>query len=69
MPDDLDSRIVALAERTMRIRAHCAGEDATRIYLVMPFLELLGYDAGDPSVIVPEPDEEINFAIIADGEP
>lgn len=69
MPDDFQSRFVAFAERTMRIKAHCAGEDATRIYLVMPFLELLGYDAGDPSVIVPEHHDAINFAILVDGEP
>ncbi len=69
MPDDFESRFVAFAERTMRIKAHCAGDDATRIYLVMPFLELLGYDAGDPSVIVPEHLEAINFAILVDGEP
>lgn len=69
MVDDFESRIVALAERTIRIKAHCAGDDATRIYLVMPFLELLGYDAGDPSVIVPEPDDEIGFAVLADGQP
>lgn len=69
MPDDFESRFIAFAERTMRIKAHCAGEDATRIYLVMPFLELLGYDAGDPSVIVPEHRDAINFAILVDGEP
>jgi predicted type IV restriction endonuclease len=66
MPDDFESRFVAFAERTMRIRAHCAGDDATRIYLVMPFLELLGYDAGDPSVIVPEHEDGINFAVMVD---
>jgi predicted type IV restriction endonuclease len=69
MADDLEARLAALAERTMRIRAHCAGEDATRIYLVMPFLELLGYDAGDPSVIVPEHEDGINFAVLVDGRP
>jgi len=69
MPKDFASRFVAFAERTMRIKTHCAGEDATRIYLVMPFLELLDYDAGDPSVIVPEHEDAINFAILVDGEP
>jgi predicted type IV restriction endonuclease len=69
MPDEFEHRLVAFAERTMRIKAHCAGEDATRIYLVMPFLELLGYDVGDPSVIVPEHEDLINFAVMVDRRP
>lgn len=69
MSQDFESRFVALAERTMRIQAHCAREDAARIYLVMPFLELLGYDAGDPSVIVPEHEGAIDFAVMIGDEP
>jgi predicted type IV restriction endonuclease len=69
MPEDFETKLVAIAERTMRIKAHCVGEDATRIYLVMPFIELLGYDAGDPAVIVPEFEERIGFAIMVDGQP
>lgn len=70
MPSDFKARVIAFAERTMRIKAHCTGEDATRIYLVMPFIELLGYDAGDPSVIVPAAEDAINFAILnGGGEP
>jgi predicted type IV restriction endonuclease len=66
MPDEFHTRLVAFAERTMRIKAHCAGEDATRIYLVMPFLELLGYDAGDPSIIVPEHESSVSLAVFVD---
>ncbi len=69
MPEDFEKRLLAFAERTMRIKAHCAGEDATRIYLVMPFLELLGYDAGDPSVIVPDHEDGIDFAVMVDRRP
>jgi hypothetical protein len=69
MPDEFESRLLAFAERAKRIKAHCAGEDATRIYLVLPFVELLGYDVGDPSTIVPEHEDAINFAIMIDGQP
>ena len=69
MPVEFEARLSAFAERAMRIVSHCASEEATRIYLVMPFLELLGYDAGDPSVIIPEHESSIDFAIMVDGKP
>ena len=69
MPVDFEARLAAFAERAMRIISHCASEEATRIYLVMPFLELMGYDAGDPAIIVPEHEGRIDFAIMVDGVP
>ena len=69
MPVEFEARLSAFAERAMRIVNYCASEEATRIYLVMPFLELLGYDAGDPSVIIPEHERSIDFAIMVDGKP
>ena len=69
MPDNFEVQLSAFAERAMRIRSHCASEEATRIYLVMPFLKLMGYDAGDPSVIVPEHDDSIDFAVMVRGVP
>ncbi len=69
MPVEFEARLSAFAERAMRIVTHCASEEATRIYLVMPFLELLGYDAGDPSVIVPEHENSIDYAIMVSGKP
>ena len=64
MPEDFVVRLVELAERTMRIKSHCANEDATRIYLVMPFFELLGYDAGDPSVARPGPNIDSDLELM-----
>lgn len=69
MPDNFEVQLSAFAERAMRIVSHCGSEEATRIYLVMPFLELLGYDARDPSVLVPEHDGSIDFAVMVDGVP
>lgn len=69
MPDNFEAQLSAFAQRAMRIVSHCASEEATRIYLVMPFLELMGYDAGDPSVLVPEHDGRIDFALMLNGVP
>jgi predicted type IV restriction endonuclease len=69
MPDSFEIQLSAFAKRAMRIVSHCASEEATRIYLVMPFFELLGYDAGDPSVLVPAHDGTIDFTLLVDGSP
>lgn len=69
MPDNFEIQLSAFAKRAMRILSHCASEEAARIYLVMPFLELMGYDARDPSVLVPANDGTIDFTVMVNGVP
>jgi predicted type IV restriction endonuclease len=69
MPTEFEARLVAFSKRAMRIASHCASDEAAKIYLVMPFLELLGYDAGDPSTIVPDHEGAIDFTIMVAGVP
>jgi hypothetical protein len=51
----------------------CTNEESTKLYLVLPFLGLLGYDYTNPYEVYPEhaaaPDCNVDFAILSDGRP
>lgn len=72
-----EDQLIGFASKISRIKVHCQSEESTKIYLVVPFLALLGYDASDPSIVVPEHDADVHpggsrkvdFAIIQNGEP
>lgn len=52
-------------------------EEATKLALIVPFLKALGYDASDPTSVVPEftadvgikKGEKVDYAILKDGKP
>jgi hypothetical protein len=73
MSDIFETQLVAFAKKASRSKTHCTSEESTKIYLVVPFLALLGYDASDPAVLVPELGFEgtgaVDFAIMLDSEP
>lgn len=56
---------------------HTRTEEATKTALVMPFLQVLGYDVFDPREVVPEyvadvglkRGEKVDYAVLKDGEP
>ena len=48
-------QLIAFANTAILRVAKCANEEQTKLYLVIPFLHLLGYDAGDPSQVVANP--------------
>ena len=60
----------------MRI-AQCANEEQTKLYLVLPFLRLLGYDALDPSQVIAKSSADfsekyknrVDFLLMANGIP
>lgn len=74
---DLTKKIAALADRIESLKESVATEEATKHSFVMPFLQMLGYDIFDPTVIVPEyiadtgkrKHEKVDYAILSDGEP
>jgi len=74
---DLTKKIPMLAERIESLKESVATEEATKHSFVMPFLQMLGYDVFDPTVIVPEyiadtgkrKHEKVDYAILSDGEP
>ena len=75
--NSFQAQLIGFASKASRIKVHCQSEESTKIYLVVPFLALLGYDASDPSIVVPEHDADlhpggnrkVDFAIIQDGQP
>lgn len=70
-------RLEALAERVEANKGKLATEEAAKNALVMPFIQALGYDVFDPTVVVPEftadvgikKGEKVDYAILRDGDP
>ena len=70
-----------LAEQIKKRQAHVKGEEATKQALVLPFLQVLGFDIYDPTEVKPEyiadfakkksggQFEKIDYAITLKGEP
>ncbi|HET6444384.1 MAG TPA: type I restriction endonuclease, partial [candidate division Zixibacteria bacterium] len=74
---DFADRIEDLAERIPAQIEYCTTEEATKNALVMPFINLLGYDVFNPAEVVPEltadigmkKGEKVDYAIMVGGEP
>jgi hypothetical protein len=70
-------QLVAFANTAGLRIAQCANEEQTKLYLVLPFLRLLGYDALDPSQVVAESSADfsdkyknrVDFLLMANGIP
>ena len=66
-----------LAEKSLSLRDKLQTEEAVKHSIIMPFLQLLGYNVFDPNEIVPEftsdhgikKGEKVDYAIFKDGEP
>ena len=74
---DLIDGLSALASRTEKALAHINTEEATKNSLIMPFIQLLGYNVFDPLEVTPEfvsdigtkKGEKVDYAILKDAEP
>ncbi|MCW1428034.1 type I restriction endonuclease [Novosphingobium sp. JCM 18896] len=74
---DLAARLTELATKTQQHREVLLTEQAAKTALVMPFINLLGYDVFNPSEVVPEytadvgtkKGEKVDYAICIDGKP
>jgi hypothetical protein len=68
-------QLVAFANTAGVRIAQCANEEQTKLYLVLPFLRLLGYDALDPSQVIAESSADfsdkyknrVDFLLMANG--
>lgn len=71
--NELRSGLLAVAKRSVSIMTACTNEESTKLYLVLPFLGLLGYDYANPYEVYPEhaatPDCKVDFAILREGVP
>jgi len=70
-------QLVAFAQTAVGRGSQCANEEQTKLYLVLPFLRLLGYDALDPNQVVAESSADfsdkyknrVDFLLVANGTP
>lgn len=73
---DLATRLTELAAKTQQHREILLTEQAAKTALVMPFINLLGYDVFNPSEVVPEytadvgtkKGEKVDYAICIEGK-
>lgn len=73
---DLATRLTELAKKTEQHREVLLTEQAAKTALVMPFINLLGYDVFNPSEVVPEytadvgtkKGEKVDYAICINGK-
>ncbi len=74
---DFLDEIRALATRKRDQLEHLKTEEAAKTSLVMPFIQVLGYNIFDPTEVVPEfgadvgkkKGEKVDYAILMDGKP
>jgi predicted type IV restriction endonuclease len=77
MSDDFRPRIKAFAERLVTVAARCTNEESTKLFLILPFLNFLGYDDRNPDEVCPEHSADfsekfknrVDFAILKSGTP
>jgi hypothetical protein len=75
--DDFKEQLTEYARKAVGRSGRVENEQATRQFLIIPFLELLGYDPFSPDEIVPEVDasfsdkhkSKVDYAIFKDEEP
>lgn len=73
----LRAGLLAVAKRSLSIMTACSNVQSARLYLVLPFLDLLGYDCSDPFEVYPDHrvggvrqgEASCDFAILKDGAP
>ena len=72
---EIEQKLKALGERLDAMTHPLQTEEATKTALVLPFLQILGYDVFDPSVVIPEytadvgikKGEKVDYALCVDG--
>lgn len=74
--DGLKEKLEAFSARARRIAPACGNEEQTKVSLVNPFLEILGYDVRDPIVCrleysadIGQGREKVDYAIMRDDRP
>ena len=75
---DLMDQLQVLAKRAKQSSDHLTNEEATKMTLIAPFIQLLGYDIFNPAEVMPEysadfPDiksgERVDYAIVEKASP
>lgn len=74
---DFKDQVTQFSSRIEKMKPQIQTEEATKNALVMPFIQILGYDVFNPSEVNPEfiadiglkKGEKVDYAIMKDGEP
>ncbi|MCJ8208477.1 type I restriction endonuclease [Mucilaginibacter sp. RS28] len=74
---DFKDQILQLAQRAEKMLPQIQTEEATKNALIMPFIQIMGYDVFNPFEVNPEfiadigikKGEKVDYAIMRDGEP
>lgn len=77
MSEEFRQKIRAFAERTVNLAPRCANEESTKLFLILPFLNFLGYDDRNPDEVCPEHGADfsekyknrVDFAILKNEKP
>lgn len=77
MSDDFRQKFKIFSERMISISTRCNNEEATKLFLVLPLINFLGYDTMNPDEVCPEHNADfsdkyknrVDFAILKEGAP
>ena len=77
MSEDFRQKFKAFSERMISISTRCTNEEATKLFLVLPLINFLGYDTMNPDEVCPEHNADfsdkyknrVDFAILKSGAP
>jgi hypothetical protein len=77
MADDFRQKVKAFAERMVSLAPRCVNEESTKLFLILPFLNFLGYDDRNPDEVCPEHGADfsdkyknrVDFAILKGTQP
>lgn len=74
---ELADKFKMLGQKAVKIAPSLTNEEITKTALVMPFIQLLGYDVFDPTEVIPEfqaqagvkKDQRVDYALCKEGNP
>jgi predicted type IV restriction endonuclease len=77
MVDEFREKLAAFAVRAVQMSPRCTNEESTRLFLILPFLNVLGYDDRNPDEVCPEHNADfsekyknrVDFAILQGDDP
>lgn len=75
--EEFKSSLIAFAKKSVGLKEYCKNEEGAKMFLVLPFIALLGYDDRNPLEVTPEHEADFaekyknraDYAIIIDGLP
>jgi len=77
MADEFSDKLMSFAKRSVNFAESCTNEESTKMFLVLPFINFLGYDISNPQEVCPEYAADfsdkyknrVDYAILQGGNP